>query len=68
MDDLMHQANEHIIKVAQQVTREVNILAEDGLGADIAETSRISLRHKTTQEENASLLRDEDAPFVAVGL
>jgi hypothetical protein len=31
MDDLMHQANEHIIKVAQQVTREVDIMAEDGL-------------------------------------
>ena len=31
MDDLMHQAKEHIIKVAQQVTREVDIMAEDGL-------------------------------------
>ncbi len=48
MDDLMHQANKHIIKVAQQVTREVDIMAEDGLGADIAETSRVSLRHRTT--------------------
>ena len=27
-------------------------MAEDGLGADIAETSRMSLRHRTTQEEN----------------
>jgi hypothetical protein len=50
MDDLMHQANEHIIKVAQQVTtREVDIMAEDGLAADIAETSRVSIRHRTTQ-------------------
>ncbi len=43
-------------------------MAEDGLGADIAETSRVSLRHRTTQEENAPLFRDEDPPFVAVGL
>jgi hypothetical protein len=42
MDDLIHRANEHIIKVARQVTREEDIMAEDGLGADIAETSRIS--------------------------
>jgi hypothetical protein len=46
----------------------VDIMAEDGLGADIAETSRVSLRHRTTQEENAPLFRDEDPPFVAVGL
>jgi hypothetical protein len=39
MDDFMHQANKHIIEVAQRVTREVDIEAEDGLGADIAETS-----------------------------
>jgi hypothetical protein len=68
MDDLVHQANKHIIKVAQQVTREVDIRAEDGLGADIAETSCVSLRHRTTQEENDPLFRDEDPPCVAVGL
>jgi hypothetical protein len=64
----MHQANEHIINVALQVTREVDIRAEDGLGADIAETSRVSLRHRTPQEDNVPLFRDEDPPFVAVGL
>ena len=58
MDDLMRQANEHIIKVAQQVTREEDIMAEDGLGADIAETSRVSLVHRT--------MLDRQAPFVAV--
>jgi hypothetical protein len=68
MDDLMHQANEHIIRVAQRVTREVDIMAEDGLGADIAETSRVSLGHRTIQEQNVPLFRDENPPFVAVGL
>ncbi len=64
----MHQANEHIIKVAQPVTMEVDIMAEDGLGADIAETSHVSLRQRTTQEENVPLSRHADPPFVAVGL
>jgi hypothetical protein len=50
MDDLMHQAKEHIIQVAQQVMREVDIIAEDSLGADITDTSGVSLRDRTTQE------------------
>ena len=69
MDDLMHQANEHIINVAQQVTREVDIMAEDGLGADIAETSRVSLEHRTTPHvEHVPLFGARDPSFVAVGL
>jgi hypothetical protein len=67
-DDLMHQANRHIIKVAEQVTREEDTMAEDGLGADIAETSRVSQAHRTTQEENVPLFGDGDPPFVAVAL
>jgi hypothetical protein len=43
------------------------MMAEDGLGADIAETSRVSQAHRTTQEENnVPLFGDADAPFVAV--
>jgi hypothetical protein len=66
MDNLMRQANEHIIKVAQQVTREEDIMAEDSLGADIAETSRVSLGHRATYHENVPLFGDRDLPFVAV--
>jgi hypothetical protein len=68
MDDLMHQANVHILKVAQQVTRKEDIMAEDGLGADIAETSRVSLEHRTTQDENVPLFGERDPLFVAVEL
>jgi hypothetical protein len=68
MNDLMRQANEHIIKVAEQVTREEDIRAEDGLGADIAETSRVSLGHRTTQDERVPLFGDEEPPFVAMEL
>jgi hypothetical protein len=68
MNNLMHQANEHIIKVAEQVTREEDIMAEDGLGADIAETSRVSLEHRTTQVEHVPLFRARDPSFVGVGL
>jgi hypothetical protein len=69
MDDLMHQANEHIIKVAQRVTRGEDIMAEDGLGADIAETSRVSLEHRTTPHvEHVPLFGARDPSFVAVGL
>jgi hypothetical protein len=66
MDNLMRQANEHIMKDAQQVSREEDINAEDGLGADIAETSRVSLGHRTTQDENVPLFGDQDPSFVAV--
>jgi hypothetical protein len=64
MNKLMNQANEHIINVADQVTRKEDIMAEDGLGADIAETSRVSLRHRPTQDDN--VLRARDLPFIAV--
>lgn len=66
MNNLMCQANEHIINVADQVTREEDILAEDGLGADIAETSRVSLGHRTAQDEHVPLFGDTDPPFAAV--
>jgi hypothetical protein len=68
MDDLMRQANKHIIEVAERVTREEDIMAEDSLGADIAETSRVSLGHRTTLNENVPLFQDRDLPFEAVGL
>jgi hypothetical protein len=66
MDDFMRHANAHIIKSAQQVTREEDMIAEDGLGADIAESSSASLGHRTTQNENVTLFRDRDLPFAAV--
>jgi hypothetical protein len=64
MDVLMHRANDFIIETAEQVTREVDIMAEDGLGADIAETSRVSLEHRTTEPEDVPLVEDELTPFV----
>lgn len=66
IDALMHQANEHIMTNARQVTKEEDIRAEDSLGADIAETSRVSLQHRTREELNP-LFEDRDPPFVAVG-
>jgi hypothetical protein len=63
----MHEANEHILKVAQQVvTREEDTMAADSLEADIAETSRVSRGRRTTQEENVSLFGDRDPPFAGV--
>jgi hypothetical protein len=43
-------------------------MAEDGLGADIAETSRVSLGHGTTQDENVPVSGCRDPPHVAVKL
>jgi hypothetical protein len=53
INHLMCKANDHILKVAERVTRKEDIMAEDSFGADIAETSRVSRAHRTMQEENA---------------
>ena len=69
IDLLMRQANNYIINAAEQATRQVDILAEDGLGADIAETSRVSFeRNSATQNENVPLSEDTNPSFVAVEL
>jgi hypothetical protein len=65
----MHEANKHIVKVSQQVTREEDTMAEDSFGADIAEISRVSRGRRTTQqEENVPLFRNRDPPFVGAEL
>jgi hypothetical protein len=67
-DGLMRRANDCIMKDAKQVTRKEDIVAEDRLGADIAETSRVSLPRRTPQDENVPLFADRGLPFVAVEL
>jgi hypothetical protein len=64
----MCKANDHILKVAEQVTRKEDMMAEDSLGADIAETSRVSRGHRTMQEENVPLFGNRDPLFVGVEL